>query len=202
MSRHTVVTGLALAREDFPPIVKNRQAHQYKYADLQVVLEAVTPALRKQGLELVQTVEGDQLVTELWSVVDAEAHPVSSYINLPGDATSQALGSAITYARRYAIVTMLGLVTEDDDDGAANTAPTRTRQAEPKKAEAKAPPAPDGWESDEVSLSAHNALRDRITKLPEEWVAQCVAFREEHGWPLTPQKYDELETIVRIAEGA
>jgi hypothetical protein len=200
----TVIQGLALAREEFPPIHKNREAYQYKYADLQAVLEAVTPALRKQGLELVQTVQLGYISTELHSVVDPEAKPILSRTAIPEDATSQALGSAITYARRYAIVCMLGLVTEEDDDGASNTpgakAP-RTRQ-EKAKAEPEAPPAPEGWESDEQALAAHNALRDRIVKLPEEWAEQCVAYRKEHGWPLTVEKFTELETIVELAESA
>ena len=120
MSSTTIYASLALAREEFPPVHKNKVAdtgkYKYAYVDLQTVLEAVTPALRKQGLEIIQTVESGYLATKLVSVVD-DALPLSSEVELPTGTTPQVLGSAITYARRYAIVTMLGLVTEDDDDG-------------------------------------------------------------------------------------
>lgn len=199
-----IYAGLALAREKFPPIIKDRIAdtgkYTYAYADLQTVLEAVTGPLREQGLEIIQTVQLGCLETSLVMVASDCVETIESRIELPVGATSQALGSAITYARRYAIVTMLGLVTEEDEDGSVAsgiTARTSVRDLPIPKA----PPAPEGWESDEMALAAHNALRDRIIALPDDFAEQCVAFRKTHGWPLTAERFDELETIVRLAEG-
>ena len=95
---------------------------------------------------------------------------------------------------------MLGLVTEDDDDGSEASgisAKTTTK----KMANAPTPPAPAGWDSDEQSLAAHNALRDRIIALPEESAETWLKFRQEHGWPLTSDLFADLEEVVRVAEG-
>ena len=90
MSSTTIYASLALAREEFPPVHKNKVAdtgkYKYAYADLQTVLEAVTPALRKQGLEIIQTVESGYLATKVISVVD-DALPLSSEVELPTGTT-------------------------------------------------------------------------------------------------------------------
>lgn len=200
---------LSLARQKFPTITKNKTAdtgkYKYNYADLQTVLEAVTPALREQGLELVQTVQVGLLQTALVSTTATTGGPppLISEVELPTGATPQQLGSAITYARRYAIVCMLGLVTEEDDDASEASgvsATTRTRQPKDLPV-AEVPAAPEGWESDEIALAAHNDLRDRIIALPDDFADQCVKFRKDNGWPLAPDKFAELEEIVRLAEG-
>lgn len=196
---------LAAARVAFPAIHKTQEAdtgkYKYRYADLQTVLEAVTPILRAERLELVQTVEVGYLSTLLIDLDGPEegAPWLTSAVELPTGATPQVLGSAITYARRYAIVTMLGLVTEEDDDGseASGVQATTRRTAPAVQAEA---PVPDGWDSHEQAQAAHNGLAKRVTKLSDEHAKACIAFREEHGWPLSAEKFGELEAIVKAAE--
>jgi hypothetical protein len=56
---------------------------------------------------------------------------------LPDLADPQKLGSAITYARRYALAAVLGLVAEEDDDANAASPPRGKPQAAPKSAPAK-----------------------------------------------------------------
>ena len=60
---------------------------------------------------------------------------------LPEHPTSQTLGSAITYARRYALTAVLNLVADEDDDGqAATSAPaTFLRQAHDRRGEGARP---------------------------------------------------------------
>jgi hypothetical protein len=119
----TVYAALLRAREEFQPVVKSETADvgkfTYKYVDLGTVLAAVTPALTKHGLILVQTVDflahNVVLLTRLVHV-DSGTDIVSGYPLQPAKPNDpQALGSAITYARRYAILALLGLAPEDDD---------------------------------------------------------------------------------------
>lgn len=97
-----------------------RAGYSYKYADLADVIECFREPLTKNGLALVQTmapVDGHLVLTTKllhssgqWL---ASAYPVSAYQR------PQEQGSAITYARRYAVTALLGIAAEDDDDGAA-----------------------------------------------------------------------------------
>jgi hypothetical protein len=97
------------------------QSRTYTYATLDDVMAIVGPLLDTHGL--------------VWTTkpgTDTNGAPVLSYkllhvesdedttgqIPLLGAGTMQELGSAITYARRYAIQCVLDLIVEDDDDGA------------------------------------------------------------------------------------
>lgn len=93
-----------------------------KYAPLNDILALVRPLLSKQGLSVIQTPissEGMIGVTTLLlheSGEYIEFLPVMLNMDKP---TAQGAGSAITYARRYAISAILGISSEDDDDGNA-----------------------------------------------------------------------------------
>jgi|SRR5579872_280456 len=202
---NSVYHALAAARAEFPPVVKDRVAdtgkYKYTYADLGTVLEAVTPTLRKHKLEIVQSVRESALQTLLvYLEADDDAEFVlDSFVRLPLDASSQALGSAITYARRYAIVTLLGLTTEEDDDGnAAATPPDQGVLRSVRGAtNTEAPPAlPEGWFSREDCQQAHEQVVNRITGLSPEKRELCSAFKAEHGWPLPAKRLAELNELV------
>lgn len=129
-----------------------------KYADLADVVKVVLPALAKQGLAWVSTPrltengfvlayelrhESGETVSGEWPLPD------------PGSATSQQLGSALTYARRYTLSAVTGIAPDDDDDGnAASQAPAR---------QARAPrPAPQPDHGDRVRKAAA-AIREAGT---------------------------------------
>ncbi len=104
-----------------------------KYATLSNVLEVIKEPLKKCGLVIVQSptfgTAGAQdtyfLKTE---IIHAESgHSIESFYMLnPVKNDPQSIGSAITYARRYAIVAMLCLDVDDDDDGIAASKPQPT----------------------------------------------------------------------------
>jgi hypothetical protein len=93
-----------------------------KYADLESVWEACRPSLVKNGLSVAQTteyIEGAGIC-----VVTTLGHTSGQWIkgSLPIMAKSQdpqGVGSAITYARRYALAAIVGVVQVDDDAEAA-----------------------------------------------------------------------------------
>ena len=101
-----------------------------KYATLNSVMEACRPALLKHGIWLTQLplpapLESAQdhiaLLTKLTHAETGQWQSSMTVVPLP-KADPQGMGSAITYARRYALTAMLGIVTEDDDGEAAKIA--------------------------------------------------------------------------------
>jgi len=107
-----------------------------KYATLENILEAIRQPLREAGLSFSQFPNGEgELVTIL---MHTSGEFFESNLKLtPKDQTPQAQGSAITYMRRYALSAILGIATEDDDDGNSSSAPKKTPARPAPKAKPK-----------------------------------------------------------------
>ena len=92
-----------------------------KYASLAHIMGGIAAPLAECGMCYVQFPDGDALTTRLlhksgeWMQASLTMRPT---VNTP-----QAHGSAITYAKRYALVAILGLRIDGDDDGIAASAP-------------------------------------------------------------------------------
>jgi hypothetical protein len=113
-----------------------------KYATLQNIVESCRDTLRKHGLAVVQTfAETDGTYINLTTTLLHESGEwMQGIITMrPSKADPQGLGSAATYARRYALSAILGIVTDDDDDGNASSQPIadRSPQAKPAPADDK-----------------------------------------------------------------
>lgn len=137
-----LLKALTLARAEIPVIIKDAENPHFKnkYASLSTIIETVTPILLKQGIVVVQGPysEGDLtgVETTLWH---DSGESLSSRLALrPTKNDPQGAGSAITYARRYALSAMLNLATEEDDDG--NGALGKKGDKSPKS---DFPPQPD-----------------------------------------------------------
>ena len=94
-----------------------------KYASLSNIIEATTPHLNAVGLSIIQLPCESGLETML---LHTSGEYISSVSLTPcKDASNpQALGSALTYARRYALGAVLSLnIDEDDDAQRATVAP-------------------------------------------------------------------------------
>ena len=93
-----------------------------KYADLASCWDACRAPLSKNGLSLVQGMQIDDghlhLATRL---MHSSGQWISSLTPVtPKDDTPQGMGSALTYARRYALTAMVGVAQVDDDANAAS----------------------------------------------------------------------------------
>jgi hypothetical protein len=100
----------------------NNPFFKSKYAPLPEILEAITTPLHECGLTFSQMPDGESLTTILIHCESGEFLQ-SSYPLHPIKNDPQAFGSAITYARRYAISAILCLNVDDDDDGNKATYP-------------------------------------------------------------------------------
>lgn len=107
----------------------------YNYAPLDKVLEAIRPILRKHHLVIQQDVAGDGstvlITTRCWHVSGQwlESEPLTLVVEpRKGMTLAQAIGSTITYGRRYALQAFVGITAEEDDDASGEVEqPRRSR---------------------------------------------------------------------------
>jgi hypothetical protein len=94
----------------------NNPFFKSKYATLAQLVSKSKDLLASCGLAVSQLTEDDGAVSTI--LMHESGEFLSSKLKLtPAKNDPQGLGSAITYARRYAYASILGLVADDDDDG-------------------------------------------------------------------------------------
>jgi len=101
-----------------------------KYADLNSCIEALRYPLSSNGLSIIQLPNAGITTVKLTTVLaHSSGQWISSVIELkPTKTDPQGHGSALSYARRYSIMSITGLASEDDDGNAASV-PPRARKS-------------------------------------------------------------------------
>lgn len=119
-----------------------------KYADIGSVIEAIKPALSNHGLGFTQHPQPSESGIIIETVLHHESGESLSLGTLYVPANKldpQAFGSALTYARRYALMTAFGVPAEDDDgNAAAKASEARGNGHQARQAEARDAPFPPG----------------------------------------------------------
>lgn len=108
--------GVKVERDAANPFFKSR------YTSLNEVLEKVKGPLNALDVVIVQSAKVDGIETRLIDTEDDTE--VSSFVPFVGATDMQKLGSAISYARRYALIALLCLE-DSDDDGESAIAPRK-----------------------------------------------------------------------------
>ena len=121
---------LSAAQGEYPPIKKTATAivntdkakYSYSYAELECVLAAARSINHKHGLALCQEVSvEEQCVITTSLLLHSSGEWIEGTLSIPITQgrmnIAQAIGSAATYGRRYGASAILGLASEDDDDG-------------------------------------------------------------------------------------
>jgi hypothetical protein len=120
----TALAALTNAKREFTEIRKDKSGPRGKYASLDSVLGATTPALLKNGLVVVQNIQHvphDSGSVSVWLETrifheSGEELPVVSQYPLTTQSDPQKFGAALTYARRYSYCALLGVTADEDDD--------------------------------------------------------------------------------------
>jgi hypothetical protein len=89
-----------------------------KYADLNDVLQAVLPALNNNGIALLQplvNIEGKNFVRTVLMHESGQVFDSLTEIFTAKQNDAQSYGSGVSYARRYALSSICGIGSEDDD---------------------------------------------------------------------------------------
>lgn len=113
---------ISLLQGEIEDLHKDKKGYGYKYADLAQCLKILRPLLEKNGLAVTQIpgcITEDRLSLET-IIMHESGEWIGGAIEVPvtigkGMIAAQAVGSTISYARRYALVSQFGLAAEDDD---------------------------------------------------------------------------------------
>lgn len=131
------------------------------YADLSSVWEVARKPLSDNGLavsQLPETCEGNKIKLRT-ILMHSSGEWVCSEFDMPYiKADPQAVGSALTYARRYALAAIVGIVADEDDDGNAASKENTTDQG--KKEPPKQPPPKEQPEELPVQMKLDQELSD------------------------------------------
>lgn len=111
-----------------------------KYASMEAIWESIRKPLADNGLAVSQLpqVHDTQIALTTLLLHTSGEWLSSDLLVTPGKQNdAQSVGSALTYARRYALSAILGICSEEDDDAEATT---RRDKATPKPVERKPNP--------------------------------------------------------------
>lgn len=202
---------LSKAQGEFKPIIKDKVAkvrsekgnYDYRYADLSSVRDSVTPALAKHELAVVQTFRPNggthQYVDTM--LVHASGEFIKSSYQIPATGKQQEIGSAITYARRYSLCAILGVVAEDDDDGnSADQKQVKIEQTVSTQAAGKldtiAQQSGDGYQM----MDPLTGELDKF-KLGTDWMIRAEEMLHQHQEPASWWAANE-QAFYRIQQNA
>lgn len=145
---------LAKAQGEFPPIPRSKTVrvkgktkasadfeYTFNYAPLDAIIAAVRPKLTENGLSISQFLTSDDGRPAIQTIImHAGGGSISGTLPIKTEGLDpQGVGSLVTYVRRYALVSALGIASEDDDDGgAANRAPRADASANGSEKKANA----------------------------------------------------------------
>ena len=116
-----LATALCLAQGEIGGAVKNNTNPHFKsaFADLESVIKVIKPAFLKHGLSFVQlpiTSEGGKGIGVSTMLMHSSGQWIEGEYLLPLErVTPQGAGAAITYARRYGLVSLVGIPQVDLD---------------------------------------------------------------------------------------
>lgn len=123
----SIFAALAAAQMEMGPALKDsaNPAFRSKYADLSSVMQACMGALNKHGICVMQPTGEDEQGRYVKTIL---AHTSGETVEcrvplIVGKNDMQGYGSAVTYARRYGLMSMAGIAPEDDDGNAAAKSP-------------------------------------------------------------------------------
>ncbi len=157
-----------------PP--KDKQGYGYKYTDLATIIESTNKVLAKNNLVLIQSVRNEEtdILIET-AMFHTSGEFVSDVFRLPKTELSKAneiqkMGASITYGRRYAMSTLLGIASEDDTDGV-----TKTVEKEKSKAPQKKEPVKEAGD--------FNKLNDVVSAITtKEELNKTIAQANKKSW--------------------
>ncbi len=188
---------LADFQQEVPAIYEGSTGYGYKYADLKQILAVINPILKKHKLGFTQLLNNSSLETIVFHTESGEN--ISSSVEIPQDVTLkgmnafQVLGSAITYYRRYSLSSILGLVTDSDNDASAPKAKQPVKVAPVKKAVAKVAPVKKAvvklWITDEIFEKCKALNEKQLEKVFDKY-----QFRKEEQEEELQELYNQLKS--------
>lgn len=177
--------------------VANAGSYKYAYADLATAAQQARKVLAGHSLAVHQQAHGDslgsvQVTTRAWHTSGQwiEAEPLV----MPAKGGPQDVGSAITYCRRYALMSFLGLATEDDDGESAQKAAKEADKPHPLS-ERVANVTQDMRRLTDTAKEALKAWADGRKLTPNALLTSEPWLIEVENW-LSAYEHDQQGTLV------
>jgi len=188
------VAALAKAQGVMKPAVFNRVNPHFKtrYADFTSCMDACRGPLSENGLAPIQyceTIDGKlNLVTML-------AHTSGQWMKsefplIPSKMDSQGIGSAMTYAKRYSLCGMVGIVADEEGDDDGEAAVGRGRQEEPVRQPPRPAPTPQPAQAVKINPQQVNAIKSLESKLDKDSKGKL------YSWMSSNLKADKIEDLL------
>lgn len=193
-------TALAKAQGDFKEPTKDAQNPHFNssFASLHSLREAAKPALAANSLSITQ--HPVSYPGAVVGVVTILAHTsgqwMSSEFRIKSrDETAQPMGGSVTYARRYAYASILGLAAVEDDDGNSNSKPNHQL---PAKSYDQGPVVVAATSDYIIDFGTHSGKR--FAQLSADDIKKSIVYWKDQekikGKPLTGKPY----TFVKNAQ--
>ena len=117
----SIGAALAKAQADMqnPTFDKTNPHYKSKFASLAAVRNAVVPVLAKHGISIVQDLRSSEGGVAVFTILTHSSGQQMKFgpLAMPvSKSDAQGFGSASTYARRYALMAVAGVVGDEDDD--------------------------------------------------------------------------------------
>ena len=114
-----LLKAIAEFQQEAPVLLKATDAYGYKYVTFDHIVAQIKPLLKKFNLGFTQLIEGRGLTTIIFHTETGES--IQGYAEIPdidmkGMNKYQSFGAGITYYRRYALTSSLGLLADKDID--------------------------------------------------------------------------------------
>ena len=127
---NSIAMALASAQMHMGKALKSASNPHFKskYADLASVVDACMPALNEAGIAVIQPTTDDEGGRYVETILIHGESGETLKCRVPlivSKNDMQGYGSAVTYARRYGLMSMAGIAPEDDDGNAAAKAPPK-----------------------------------------------------------------------------
>lgn len=186
MNKSESIKNIAMALCKFQAEVENPKKtadnpfFKSKYTPLEDIVSAVKPKMGEHGLSYMQSCSGDGtniIVTTLLMHSSGEWIESDPLVLRADKATAQGAGSAITYARRYALSAVLGIASEEDDDGNHATGNSKNESKNLSEAQVKRL-----W----AIAKSHKVTSEQVKK------AIMKDYGKTEAATLTKKEYDEL----------
>ena len=180
-----LVAALAKAQGSMKPAVFNRVNPHYKnrYADFTSCMDACRGPLAENGLAVMQyceTIEGRLSLVTMLAHVSGQSIK-SEFPLISAKADSQGFGSAMTYAKRYCLCGMIGIVADEEGDDDGEAAVGRGRQ--------EARPAPQPKVAQKIIPAQVATIKTLEGKLDQECKDKLYA------WLNNSYKIERIEDV-------
>ena len=184
---------LCKAQSEMGPARKGKvnPAFRSNYADLASVIEAVQP-LHDNGIAYQQAVDVAGPVVTVRTIlrhVSGQVLDCGPMTSRAKDESAQAIGSALTYLRRYSLMTACGIASADDDGQAAGKPSTATPT-----------PTPSTWLAIDAAAFAEACAQLGYTV--EQVNATCTAIKRPQPADMTYPQRAKLLTWLGTSDGA